>query len=430
MKRLLSIVLLLAALPAHAAFDWDPFYQSLTATNGATFQAWRPFYSTSVDGEHWRQDYLWPLYTRKGFKEETYGRFLFFGWSTDFSPETSRHRTWVIPIYFQGTSADEENYFAIFPLGGTIDEFLGRDKLWFVLFPLYAESSINDVHTTTVLWPIGSKTTGPRVERFRVWPLYGTSVLKNEYRKKFVLWPIYNSVEYTNTRNPGGGFILFPVYGRVATEKALNQWFLPPFFRFAHGDGQRIVYAPWPFIQWADGDVYKRYCWPIYGRKHEGPLTRQFWLWPFIWNSKTEYARHEQHRRMVLPLFYYESDLVTKPTKHHEVGDVTSRYWKLWPLMSWERNDETSRFRMLELWPIRNTLGLERNWTPFWTLYKREESQGVVNRRLLWGLYSQTTGEKQTEWSLLKGFAGYKNNNNKHSIHLLFFRFGGKEDEP
>ncbi len=427
MKKLLFITILLATFSARASFDWDPFYDSVTGANGASYEAWRPFYSTSVDGERWCKDYLWPLYTRKGFKDEQYGRLLFFGWSHDFSPETARHRTWLLPIYFQGTSRDGENYFAIFPIGGTIDEFLGRDKLWFALFPLFARSSINDVQTTSVLWPIGSRTSGEQIERFRIWPLYGTSVLAGEFEKRFVLWPIYSSVKYTNERNPGGGFMLVPFYGRIVTEKAVNQWFIPPLFRYAHGDGQRIVYAPWPFIQWADGEVYKRYVWPLYGEKQVGNLRRRFLCWPLAWDTRVEYANHEKNRRRLLPFFHYESKIMTKPTGQFEAGDVSSRYWKLWPLMSWERNGDVSRFRLLEPWPLRDTAGIERNWAPIWTLYRREKSAHGVSHHLLWGVYRQTRGDECLEWSLLKGLAGYKRIGEEQGFRLFFFRFGNKE---
>ncbi len=427
MKRLLSIAILMLGLPAWAAFDWDPFYEHLTAANGAAFEAWRPFYSTSVNGERWRNDYLWPLYTQKGFKDETYGRVLFFGYSADFSPDTSRHRTWILPFYFQGTSAQGEDYLAVFPLGGNIYEFAGRDRLWFVLFPLFARSSINEVQTTSVLWPIGSKTSGERIERFRIWPLYGSSTLEDEYRKKFVLWPIYTSVKYTNERNPGGGFILMPLYGRVVTENAVNQWFIPPFFRYAHGRGERIVYAPWPFIQWSDGAVDKRYVWPLYGKKEVGPLTRRFWLWPIVWDSKVRYEDHDLYRRNIVPLFYYEAEVVSKPTGRSEAEEVRSRYWKLWPLMSWERNEDASRFRLLDLWPMRNTAGIERNWSPLWTLYQREKSADASNHCLLWGLFRHSKDDAGIEWTLLKGVAGYKKYEDKRSVRLLFMRFGSRE---
>jgi hypothetical protein len=416
---------------ANAQFDGDPVYEQTASTNDSTFLAVRPFYSSSVDPaeERARRDYFWPLYTRKDFKGEQYSRLLFFGYSTDFSPDTDRHRNWVLPIYFKGTSAHGENYFALFPLGGTIYEFLGRDKVMFVLFPIYAKSHVNEVHTKSVLWPIYSNSKGGKVDRFRVWPAYGRSSLEGEFNKKFILWPFYNSVEYTNERNPGGGFILFPIYGRVKTELADNRWYIPPFFRYMKSEPQWIVHAPWPFIQLADGTMYKRIFWPIYGKKQLETTTQQFWLWPFFWNNQTEHLHYTQHRRYALPFFASKSNVMTRPDETYNVGEVSERYWKVWPLMSWERNHQGSRFRTLELWPWHNPAGIERNWAPLWTLYRRERAEGQVGHHLLWGLYRKTKGSESFEWSLLKGLVGYKNTEGRRQYRFLFMWFG-EEEQP
>jgi len=428
MRWLLASLALLIASDAFAGFDGDPFFEQATAPNGTEFLAVRPFYSRSVEPAHERarSDFLWPLYTRKSFKDEQYSRFLFFGFSNDFSSADERHRRWVLPFYFQGVDAQGDGYFALFPFGGTIHEFLGRDEITFALFPLYVKTRINEVNTTTVLWPIFSKSKGDKVDRLRVWPLYGRAELKGTFRKKFVLWPIYHSVEYTNERNPGGGFIVVPIYGHIKTQRASNYWLAAPFIRYSTSDEQWIVHAPWPFIQLAGGKMYKRIFWPIYGKKKFGTLTRQYWLWPLFWNNQAEYTHHIEHRKVVAPIFVTESEVVTKPTMGYEVGDVAARYWKLWPLMSWERKQDQSRFRLLELWPMRHTPGIERNWAPYWTLYKRETAAGATGHHLLWGLYRQAKSEDAFEWSLLKGLAGYRKTADSRRYRFLFMWFGGE----
>jgi len=423
------LVLLIFVTSSRAGLDGDPFYERMDATNEMSFLAVRPFYSHVDDPstERWRKDYLWPLYTQKGFKEEQYRRFLFFGYSQDFSKDDDRHRTWVLPFYYQGVDAHGEGYFAVFPFGGTIHEFLGRDKITFAAFPLFGKSQVNDVQTTTVFWPIYSRSHGEKVDRLRVWPLYGQSELKGEFQKKLVLWPMYTSVKYTNERNPGGGFVLLPFYGQIKTERADNYWLVPPFFRYMTSEEQWIVHAPWPFIQMADGEMYKRIVWPFYGKKSLGTLTRQYIAWPLIWNNQTEYARHTQYRRLIVPFISSQKDVVTTKTDTYEVGDVASRYWKIWPLMSWERKDGNSRFRALELWPLRNTPGVERNWAPLWTLYRRMNTEGEVGHHLLWGLYRQIKSPEEFEWSLLKGFAGYKKTETSRCYRILFMWFGEEE---
>lgn len=430
MRVVFCLLLMVFSASVFAGFDGDPIYEQADGTNGASFVAVRPFYSATIDpaGERWRKDYFWPLYTRKGLGSQTYGRLLFFGFFNGFHAEGDKHRNWILPFWFSGVDGEGEGYFALFPLGGTIHDFVGRDRVTFALFPLYATSSVNEVGTTSLLWPVYSRSKGDRVDRFRVFPLYGRSTLAGEYEKRFVLWPFYNSVDYTSDRLDGGGFILFPVYGQVKTKLADNYWLIPPFFRYVSGENQRVIHAPWPFVQWADGQVYKRYFWPLYGKKQLGTLTREFYGWPFVWSSKTEYAHDTFYRKNVAPFFYYESDVAKAGHEKWAEGETFSRYWKVWPLMSWERNGLDSRFRTLDLWPMRNTPGIERNWAPYWSLYRRMNVDGEVGHHLLWGLYRQTKGEEGFEWSLLKGLAGYKSSPSGTSFRFCFMNFGDKGD--
>ncbi len=430
MRRWFVSLALLLSVSTFARIDGDPLYAHVAESN-ETFYAWRPFYSSSTEPERWRKDYLWPLYTRKGFKDEQYGRFLFFGYHSDFEADTERDRNWVFPVWFSGTSAEGESYWALFPIHGTIHEFLGRDTVRFTLFPLWYTSTINEVSQWTVLWPLISRAKGDKVDRFRVLPFYGRNELKGEFRKTYYMWPIFSSVEYTNERNPGGGFILVPIYGHIDTEHSDSYWLFPPFFRYMDSADQWIIHAPWPFVQWADGNMKKREFWPFYGRKSLGTLEKQYWLWPLLWNNTTQYAAHEQHRRRIVPFVHYQTDVMVKDTREHEAGEVLSTYWKLWPLMSWDRIGDQSRFRTLELWPLRNTPGIERNWAPWWTLYKRVDDGTETGHHLLWGLYRQVKSEAQFEWSLLKGLAGYKNEDHERRYRILFMWFGGsKETQP
>ncbi|QBG47712.1 hypothetical protein EGM51_10025 [Verrucomicrobia bacterium S94] len=432
MRRLLVSLACVLSVSTFAQIDGDPLYARVAESN-ETFYAWRPFYSHFTEPERWRKDYLWPLYTQKGFKDETYSRFLFFGHSAEFEADTERHRNWIFPFWFSGINKEGENYWALFPIYGNLYEFMARDEASFVFFPAWYTSRINDVESWTVLWPLISSAQGDKVDRFRVLPFYGHNRLKGEFEKTYYLWPLYSQVKYINERNPGGGFILVPVYGRIKTERADNYWLIPPFFRYMSSDNQWIVHAPWPFIQLADGEMHKRIFWPFYGKKSLGTQQRQYWLWPLFWNNKTTYTAHEQRRRKIIPFFYSQTDVMIENSGPYVEGEAFTGYWKLWPLMSWDRIGDRSRFRMLELWPFRNTPGIERNWAPWWTLYRRVDDQGEIGHHVLWGLYRQVRhkDEERFEWSLLKGLAGYKKEQDDRRYRFLFMWFGGdKEQEP
>jgi hypothetical protein len=392
----------------------EPVYDNLQTEEGSFF-AVRPFYSRTELAEGEIQDFLWPLYSRKSFKEEQSSRALFV-WIThrfDVDEENPRTRRWLLPFYFQGRDALGNGYFALFPLGGTIHEFLGRDEITFALFPLFGKSRINDVKTTSVLWPVYSRTRGEGIRRDRVFPLAGKSVLEDKYEKRFILWPFWTAADYFHPGDSGSAWILFPLIGRAEMDNERTLWLLPPFFRFTKGEKEDRLFCPWPFIQVKENEWHsKLYVWPLWGRdRFDGGLKhRTFALWPLLWSERTERENLTKIHRMALPFFYLERDYLNEPDVPEKDRKRISNYWKIWPLMSWQREQETSRFRLLELWPIKNSPPIERNWAPLWTLFKRTDHEGIIRKELLWFLW-QSEREKdagRSEWSLLKGLLSYK----------------------
>ena len=416
---------------AAAAAGLNPFYENMETDQGSFF-AVRPFCSHTVLEEGAVHDYLWPLYTRKAFKNEETSRALIFWFTHNFAADqqTPRQRRWLLPVWFQGRDAAGESYLALFPFGGTIHEFLGRDRILFALFPLYANSRINEVKTTSVLWPVYSHTRGDGIERDRVFPLYGKSVLEGQYVKRFILWPFWTSARYDYPGESGTSWILFPLCGRGKLEQERTLWLLPPFFRFTDGVKQNCICCPWPFFQKVDSERYnKLYFWPLWGQKQfdEGLYHRTFLLWPFFWSEKTREAYTVRTRRMALPFFYLERERLSEKGVPQDEWVEVSFYWKIWPLMSWQREGTATRFRLLELWPIRNSAPVERNWAPLWTLYKRTEADGRIRRDVLWFAWhsEREPNAERAEWSLLKGLLAYKREGGRRSCRVLYFlRFG------
>ena len=409
-----------------------PFYENMQ-TEAGSFFAIRPFYSHTVLEEGEVQDWLWPLYSRKSFKEEQSSRALIFYFTHQFdvSEETPRSRRWLFPFYFQGRDVNDESYFAVFPFGGTIHEFLGRDKIAFALFPLYGKSQINEVQTTSILWPIGSHTRGDGIQRDRIFPIAGRSVLEGQYRKKFVLWPFWTSVDYYYPGNAGKTWMLFPVCGWTNLEQEKTVWVVPPLFRFTKGEQENRVNCPWPFFQKIDSEMHDRlYFWPLWGQDRYANRCYQknFMLWPFLWSSTAVRVDVTKTTKKVIPFFFTESEFRNEEGVALEDQEKVSNYWKVWPLMSWQRDETASRFRFLELWPLKNSRPIERNWAPLWTLYQRTEVQGTVHKDLLWFTWSseRAVAEDRSEWSLLKGLLSYKKEGDQKRFQVLYFLKFGK----
>jgi hypothetical protein len=416
------------------------------------FAAVRPFYSRVEDPatERWRSDVLWPVGYTKRFKDEVSGRFLTALWTRfDVEDPASRYRFWILPFYFQGRDAEGDGYVGVFPLGGRIHEFLGRDRITFWLFPLYLKMELNEMESHSLFWPIYSETRGDGLYRFRVFPFYGQNRLEGRFNKKFVLWPFWTSAEYFYPGSSGKGFVLFPLYGQLKLDDQRSWMVLPPFFRVARGGRVNMALLPWPFIQRRTGEIDQVTVWPLYGQKRMRGVESRFFAWPLIWQERIDQADARVVRRYALPVYYAErkreqvTTTALDPNTPVPRGELTANYQKLWPLLSYRREGDTARFRMLDLWPLKQTGGIERNYAPLWSLLQYTRHGEATDTELLWGLYRrERRGEEQVytslfplvdwgrderdaevprrHWALLKGLLGYERQGTNKHLRLLY----------
>lgn len=459
----------------HTNNEWKalgPFIEAIRDPMGRTFSALRPFFSKSVDPnqQHERRDYLWPLASTGNYENRsTWRALLVYGrnWNTE---TDSRYRWMLFPLVAHGRDRKGDQFFALMPFGGEVREMFWRDTIRFVLFPLYMSTQVNEQVSRSVLWPIIAWTHGDGTKRFRVFPFYGYSKEKDKWTRRFVLWPFWSSVRYDYPEEQGKGFVLFPLFGKVNTNRQKSYMVIPPFFRSTKGEDHREIMAPWPFVQYKHTpDAKKLYLWPLWGHHATGSLDSSFVLWPFIRMQELRRSAAALRSFYLFPFITHQSEHVpdasTPDTSVSHVIDETpspqpdstqkttvrKRYLKLWPLMSYQREDDISRLRVLELWPFRRMRGIEQNWSAFWTLYERERVGSEVETELLWGLYrrqktkkgSHNTSlfplfdhmvcpDKETKkWSLFKGLLRKE----QQGLHrrwtvLYFLKFGQLPPAP
>jgi hypothetical protein len=434
--------------------DWrtrglGPLLEWVRATNDMELAAYRPFYSEVEDPASDRSlfDVAWPLATSRTVQDENQWRALFFfGFNHTTNDPNPRSRTWLFPFYFQGRDAEGKTYRALFPLAGTLKDFVGRDEITWVLWPLYSTSALNDLSTVNLLWPFISRTTSARdhIYRARVFPFYGVNRHRGKFDKRFILWPFYTEVNFHYARGHGGGFILFPLYGQLKLDTETTRWFLPPFFRFTRGEHGAITYAPWPFFQRrTTAEIDLLYLWPLWGRKSMDAVDQSFYLWPVFWTETQRRTGTTTKRFIAAPVF---SHAVTRPNEPIDVPfderPAVGRKHKLWPLYSYRREGEASFFRTLALWPFADSPSIERNWAPLWSLYTRQSNGDSVDHEILWGLYrdhrrgdtyryislfplfererDERVDPPVRRWNILKGLIGYRREGDDRRLRLLY----------
>ncbi|MCA1784801.1 MAG: hypothetical protein LC657_02335, partial [Desulfobacteraceae bacterium] len=287
-----------------------PFWETRNGENGDNLLALRPLFSREHDVYQRRtvRDFMWPVWTGKlSYERSSQWRcLLLMTWRNDdiYDPE-SRHAFQILPVYFQGRADDGESYFAVFPLGGRIRNFLFYDEVRFTLFPLYSRARVNDLTTTSWLWPIFSRTVGGDTERHNIFPFYGYSRRRDDFEKRFILWPFWTSARYNYSGASGFGYVFFPFWGHVRLEDQESWMLLPPFFRYSTGATLNQMHTPWPFIQLSRGEVEQTYFWPLWGKKSGHGFRHDFFIWPLCMRFRHFTAHDDRVRFWVLPFAYF-----------------------------------------------------------------------------------------------------------------------------
>jgi hypothetical protein len=435
-----------------------PLWEKADSPDGQTLRAMpRPLYSRAADPATDRAswDALWPLAAGKTFGEQRSWRAgVSFFFDRDREDDESQYRFWLLPVWFHGRDEAGVPYAALWPLGGEIRNILWKDRIQFVLWPLWASSQVNDVRTTDVLWPMISRTTTPdgRLDKFRVFPLYSRTWNEGRYEKHSVLWPIWSHARYVHPKAEGTAWVLFPLAGRVNLNSQKGWMFLPPFFQHIRGEQMTRTFFPWPFYQRETGYRKRLSIWPLYGYRVDGVMKRSYWLWPIVTRERNEWGRKQVLRWTVVPFYNnvsYANRLLPSEQRAAEASGeplpklrVTGNRTKVWPLYSrrYDRDERVYRLRLPDLWPGPTPPPIERNWAPIWTLLDYRVHGEASDLDVLWGVYrdvrraegartfslfplwrhERAGGDAARRWSVLKGLIAYDRTATNRQVRFLW----------
>ncbi|AOS43777.1 hypothetical protein Verru16b_00835 [Lacunisphaera limnophila] len=466
--RLASASLLLAFVPARGDESnlWPFFVRHTDPTTGTATaeglgpllfararpgeeqQGLRPVYMTTRTAEVTEGNILYPFFTWR--QQADYRTFSFFQLVNTRADTTDAahpdHRFDVWPFYFSRQTDDPAlNYRALFPLVGEIRQRFGRDRLSFVVFPLYLQTEKGGRQVTHAPWPFLRFIAGDGHTGFGFWPLYGQSARAGDYEHRFWLWPLgFKSVTNLADPEPEVKLGLLPFYSRDTGPGYIRENYAWPFFGYTHRtapyryDERRYL---WPLLVQGRGDdrVVNRWA-PLYTHSVIKGTDKTWLLWPLYRHQRWDADGVAQEKNQVL--FFLWWSLEQRSLAHPAAAPAHKTH--LWPLFSsWDNGAGQRQVQALSplevFFPGNPTV--RQLWTPLFALYRYDrKSADTVRHALLWNavtwqrtattrefhlgpLASVQTDTRQQRLALGSGLIGLRRKPGERTWRLFLFDF-------
>jgi len=423
-----------------------------------------PVFSHDADSvvESREDDFLYPLLTYEAYGKEYRWQFcelLSFAGGQE-PDENGEQRFTIFPFYFQQRAPDtNENYIALIPFYGHLQHRLFRDKIFFVMFPLYGQSQKKDVVTDNYLFPFFHVRHGDGLSGWQFWPLvgsehkgvttltngFGDTTLVGGHDDFFAMWPIF----FKSTSNIGAGGPARPQPGSGRYIKYRNggvtnglqtMWAVLPLYLQSRSPNRDVTDVLWPFFSWIE-DREKKYhewqgpwpfviftrgegkttsrVWPLFSRSHNATLESDSYLWPVYTFRRTHSDPLDLQRTRVA--FYLYENTVEKNT----ATGVEKQRVDMLPFFTYHR-DFNGNTRLQILAPVEPAVpdnrGIERNWSPLWSIWVSENNpqSGTSSQSFLWNLYRRESTPASKKCSLLFGLFQYQSDTEMKRVRLFY----------
>jgi hypothetical protein len=386
------------------------------------------------------------------------GTLPFFAWHTEVDhnaiPDSGEgaskdHDTGFLPFFMYGSGDDpEDEYFVVFPLGGTTKGLLGKEEITWYGFPFSAYMHIKDraYESHHVMFPFVNWLEGPQNKGFRIFPFYGNYErwdLEGDqvYERSWALWPFVTWGQDGMNEEEGPTDILFalPFYGRIDGPSFDSWTVLWPFFKYEEDTEAESweLRAPFPFLQIAgseSGERWKFDMWPLFGVKERPGFHRNFAVWP-IWHYEDIDEDHVSFRgRWAMP-FYWSTSW------YYPDEGIEEHRLRLFPLVRYRAlRDGSVELAVPGPYWYDTPTGFERVIEPFMRLYRyTKDPTGGVEHQALMGLFSyrdlpEVEGrEAYTRLSLLFGLLHFRKKGEEYGLRLLWLpeiTWGGRDPDP
>ena len=345
-------------------------------------------------------------------------------------------------VYFKKGVNKEADYAAVWPLGGTVKPFLGRDQISWFMWPLWVKTQNKGVVSRWMPWPFINWRKGDHCG-FGFYPLGGHFYKKDEFDERYFLWPLGYHHNHWKQNTYKCGFLPFYTYEKSPNVKDLSiVW---PFW------GHRIENKPhyeehrllWPLWVQGRGELrtVKRWA-PFYTFseiKNDSNYQKTWYAWPFFrFLSWTEHGVNIQQEQFLYFLFWHQEQF------HAQTDEFLGSKTHVWPLYSyWDDGHGHKQLQSLSPFEVffPGNKVVRDVYTPLFTLFRYEEKDGSIQQSCLFKLFQEKRDKEGTSlhcplcldykntrqeksFSILKGLLEYKKAGSEKTFRLFWIPLG------
>lgn len=311
----------------------------------------------------------------------------------------------IWPLYFSRHSPNaSENYHALLPIGGHIQDKLGFAQVSFILFPLYVQYEREGAVTTEVPFPILRFTHGAE-QGFELWPLFGHRERPGEWDRHYALWPLiwkstaraepafsFASLAASAPAAPSEGvtrdLAVLPFYASAESPALTDRDYLWPFFGYTDRRAPYRYHETryfWPFFVQGRGENHYHNRWgPFYTHSVVLGVDKTWVLFPAYRRAVWQTGNIAESRTQLLYFLYWRQN-EWKASDPRAAPAYKVHYWPL--LSAWDNGAGSRQWQALS--PLEvffpDNREMRRTWSPFFALCTHdEEPGGAVRTSLLW----------------------------------------------
>jgi hypothetical protein len=422
-----------------------------------------PFYFSTVEGRWIYTASLPPFIYWSYETESSKSRFMALGFASDTNYVHSNgvrdYDLGVFPFLMKGESQDSrDRYLFVWPIGGTIKGKIGMDYItpWafpgvalFFLYPpknvlylslyvlasfipVYVDYGDGDYNAHGIFWPFVQWGSSPTRNDFRILPFYAHNTKKDYYDNySYLLLINYNRTFFKNEREVDT-FMVAPFYARRWDTARItgSSSLLWPFFSWGYNKkmGDLEINFPWPFIIYQRSEkpyIRKKVFFPFYGHVVTARDETEF-ITPLYFTMKhdTDYYKSSEYITMFI-IWYFKRDYKNEASDYY---GKSWRYFKIWPLFRYEKNDRGDRhFNLLSILPFRDPVAYEKIYDPVFSLIEYHREGDMRRFGLLLRTYYQCWDERTFRSRIPFIYSYESNDGNIIEFSIIFSMFGYKK---